>query len=492
MEKSMDEKYKLFIDGKWVEGKEGKTFNTYSPINGKLLATCVDAGKEDIDLAVKAAWKAFETWKDVSIKERSNMMLKVADIIEQNAQRLATIETLDNGKPYREALYVDIPTGPDQFRYYAAALTVDEGRAAMVDKNTLSLILKEPIGVVGQIGPWNFPFGLATWKIAPALAAGCTIVMKPSSETPISILEFAKLIQSVLPPGVFNVVTGKGSTTGNYLIEHPDIRKLSFTGSTDTGYIISAAAAKKLIPVTLEMGGKSANIYFPDIIDWEKAIEGVLLGILFNQGQTCSAGSRVFVHEEIYDKFLADCIEAFERINVGHPMNMETQMGALISETQLQKVLSYVEIGKKEGAKVACGGYRITDGELAKGYFMKPTILTNVNNKMRIAREEIFGPVVCFIKFKDESEVIEMANDSDYGLAGGVWTKDINRAIRVARAIDAGKMWVNCYNTLPPGAPWGGVKKTGFGRENHTMTLDSYCQVKNIMINLSVDKTGLY
>lgn len=332
---------------------------------------------------------------------------------------------------------------------------------------------------------------MACWKIAPALAAGDTVVIKPSSVTSLSILELAKLLDQVLPPGVVNVVTGRGSTTGNYMLEHPGFKKLAFTGSTEIGYEIAAAAAKRLIPATLELGGKSANIYFPDC-PWEKAIEGVQMGILFNQGQVCCAGSRVFVHEDIWDKFLAECVDAFNKVKVGLPWEKDTVMGSQVNEGQLNKILDYVEIGKKEGAKVACGGERITENGLDKGAFMRPTILIDVKNDMRVAQEEIFGPVAVFIKFKTEEEVIDMANDSEYGLGGAVWTKDINRALRVARGIETGRMWVNNYNNLPAHAPFGGYKKSGIGRETHHMVLDHYTQKKNIFISLSEEKVGLY
>jgi acyl-CoA reductase-like NAD-dependent aldehyde dehydrogenase len=361
----------------------------------------------------------------------------------------------------------------------------------MIDKDTLSLILREPIGVVGQIIPWNFPLAMAAWKIAPALAAGDCIVIKPSSVTSLSILELAKLLAQVLPPGVVNVVTGLGSTTGNYMLEHPDFRKLAFTGSTEIGYSIAEAAAKKLIPATLELGGKSANIYFPDC-PWEKAIEGLQIGILLNQGQVCCAGSRAFIHEDIYEPFLDAACGAFEQVKVGLPWNDDTMMGSQINEAQVEKILAYVELGKKEGAEVAVGGYRLTEDGLDKGCFLKPTILTGVDNEMRVAQEEIFGPVVCFIKFKDEAEVIRMANDSEYGLGGAVWTKDINRAFRVARGIETGRMWVNNYNSLPAHAPFGGYKKSGIGRETHKMILEHYTQKKNIYISLSESKVGLY
>ena len=486
-----DDKYGLFINNEWVEGKKGKTFECFNPANGERLATCVDATKEDVDIAVKAAWKAFESWKKVSPQERMTMLLKIADLIDENAEKLAMVETLDNGKPIRETRAIDVPLSSDHFRYFAGAVRTEEGEAVMIDDNTMSLILREPIGVVGQIVPWNFPFLMAAWKIAPALAVGNCVVIKPSSVTSLSTLEFAKLLQQVLPPGVVNVITGRGSVSGNAILEHEGFRKLAFTGSTEVGYTVAEAAAKKIIPATLELGGKSANIYFPDA-PWEKAIEGLQIGILFNQGQVCCAGSRAFVHEDIYDKFLDEAMKAFEKVKVGLPWEDDTMMGSQINEAQVKKILGYVEIGKKEGARIATGGYRITEGELGKGCFIKPTILADVTNDMTVAQEEIFGPVVCVIKFKDEDEVIRMANDNEYGLGGAVWTKDINRAFRVARGVETGRMWVNNYNSLPAHAPFGGYKKSGIGRETHKVIMDHYSQMKNIYISLSEDKVGLY
>ena len=491
MERPIDSHYKLLIDGKWVDAKDGATFETYCPADGSLLATCAQASQEDVDMAVQAAWKAFETWKDVSPQERSSILLKIADLIDENAEKLALIETLDNGKPIRETRTIDVPLSSDHFRYFAGAIRADEGRAVMIDKNTLSIILSEPIGVVGQIIPWNFPLLMAAWKLAPALAAGCTVVIKPSSLTSLSILELGKLINEVLPPGVVNIVTGSGATTGQYMLEHPGFRKLAFTGSTEVGYTVAEAAAKKLIPATLELGGKSANIIFPDC-PWDKALEGVQIGILFNQGQVCCAGSRVFVHEDIYDEFLADCVDAFSKVKVGLPWEEDTMMGSQINELQLQKILSYVKIGQQEGARLVYGGKRLTENGLDKGAFMQPTILADVDNKMRVAQEEIFGPVACFLKFKDEEEAIRLANESEYGLGGAVWTKDINRALRVAKGIETGRMWVNDYNNLPAHVPFGGYKKSGIGRETHLMILDHYTQKKSIMISMTEERAGLY
>ena len=386
MENPMDDRYLLYIDGQWVEGKGNKTFETHCPANGEFLSVCVDAGLEDVDDAVQAAWKAWPAWKEVSPGERSAMLWKIADLIDENAAGLALIETMDNGKPIRETSGLDVPLSADHFRYFASAIRTEEGRAVMLDQNTMSIILREPLGVVGQIIPWNFPLLMAAWKIAPALAAGCCTVIKPSSATPLSLLELAKLMDKVLPPGVVNVITGGGSTAGQYMLEHQGFRKLAFTGSTEIGYSIAEAAAKKLIPATLELGGKSANIYFPDC-PWEKAMEGLQIGILFNQGQVCCAGSRVFVHEDIYDRFVEEATAAFNQVKVGCPWEAETAMGSQINEMQLEKILAYVEVAKDEGARVACGGHRITEGELARGAFMRPTLLVDVDNQMRVARK---------------------------------------------------------------------------------------------------------
>lgn len=491
MTKLLQEKYDLYIDGKWVPASDGGVFKSASPATGEYLATCAEATKEDVDKAVEAAWKAFEPWKDTTPAQRAELLLKIADVIDANKEQLAQIETLDNGKPIRETLNVDIPMAADHFRYFAGVIRAEEGTATMLDNNTMSIVLKEPIGVVGQIVPWNFPFLMAAWKLAPVLAAGCCTVLKPSSYTSLSALELARLIDGILPPGVFNVITGKGSRSGQYILDHSGLSKLAFTGSTEVGMNVAKAAADKLIPATLELGGKSANIFFPDC-NWELAMEGLQLGILFNQGQVCCAGSRVFVHEDIYDKFVAEAVKRFNSVKVGNPLDANTQMGSQIYAAQVQKVLDYVEIAKKEGATIACGGYKLTENGLDKGNFVAPTLITNVTNDMRVAQEEIFGPVAVVIKFKDEQEVIDMANDSIYGLGGAVWTQDINRAIRVSRAIRTGRMWVNCYNAIPAGAPFGGYKQSGIGRETHKVILDHYTQQKNIMINIGEKPLGLY
>ena len=487
----LQNRYQLFIGGQWRDASDGEFFTTKCPANGEKLAECAQATKEDVDDAVREAWKAFETWKKVPTSERAAILNKIADIIDANTEHLAMVESLDNGKPIRETMAIDIPLSAKHFRYFAGCIMAEEGSANILDEQFLSLILREPIGVVGQIVPWNFPFLMAAWKLAPVLAAGCCTVFKPSSDTSLSVLEFARLVQDVIPKGVFNVITGSGSKSGQYMLDHKGFRKLAFTGSTEVGRQVALAAADRLIPATLELSGKSANIFFPDC-NWEQAIDGLQLGILFNQGQVCCAGSRVFVHEDIYDKFLEDAVKAFNNVKVGVSWDPETQMGSQINERQLEKILSYVEIGKQEGARLICGGERITDGELAKGCFMRPTLLADVTNDMRVAQEEIFGPVACILKFRDEDEVIRMANDNAYGLGGAVWTRDLNRAIRVSRGIETGRMWVNTYNQIPEGSPFGGYKESGIGRETHKVILEHYTQMKNIMINLSEAPSGFY
>ena len=462
-----------------------------SPADGSVLAECAQATKEDVDEAVKAAWEAFKTWKHTTVAERAAVLNKIAAIIDENKEHLAMVESMDNGKPIRETLAVDIPMAADHFRYFAGCIQAEEGSANILGKDTLSLILREPIGVVGQIVPWNFPFLMAAWKLAPVLASGCCTVFKTSSTTPLSVLEFARLVQDVIPAGVFNVITGSGSKSGQYMLDHPGFRKLAFTGSTEVGRNVALAAAQKLIPATLELGGKSANIFFEDC-DWEMAMDGLQMGILFNQGQVCCAGSRVFVQESIYDRFVEEAVKRFNKVKVGLPWKEETQMGSQIDRRQMEKILKYVEIGKEEGAKVLCGGVQAKEGELEKGCFLRPTLLGDVTNDMRVAQEEIFGPVACIIKFKTEEEVLAMANDSAYGLGGAVWTRDINRALRVARGVETGRMWVNTYNAIPEGAPFGGCKASGIGRETHKVILEHYTQMKNIMINMAEAPTGFY
>ena len=491
MKVSVQDKYQLFIDGKWQDASDGATIDTFNPATGEKIASIADASQEDVNRAVESAWKAFETWSKTTPQERSAILHKIADRIEEHAEFLAQIETLDNGKPIRETRAIDVKFSIDHFRYFAGIILAEEGTVNVLPGNLLSMVMREPIGVVGQIVPWNFPFLMAAWKLAPVLAAGDCTVFKPSSTTSLSMLEFMRLIEDIVPAGVINLITGRGSKSGQYILDHPGLSKLAFTGSTEVGRSVALAAAEKLIPATLELGGKSANIIFPDA-DWEMVMDGVQLGILFNQGQVCCAGSRIFVHEDIYDKFCAEIKERFEQVKVGLPWEDDTQMGSQIDERQLEKILSYVELAKQEGGEVLTGGERMSEGELAKGAFMRPTLITGLTNSCRVAQEEIFGPVAVIIKFKDEQEVIDQANDSEYGLGGAVWTRDLNRALRVSRAIKTGRMWVNTYNQIPEGAPFGGYKQSGIGRENDKHILEHYTQIKNIMINLNEGPSGFY
>ncbi len=491
MKPRLQETYGLLINNEWVPASDGGTFKTTNPANGEVLATCAEATQADVDRAVEVATAAFETWKTTTPIERANYLLAIADAIEAHKEHFAQVETFDNGKPIRETMNVDIPMAVDHFRYFAGAIRAQEGSAEMLDRNTLALILHEPIGVVGQIVPWNFPFLMAAWKLAPALAAGCTIVLKPSSYTSLSVLELGNILKEILPPGVVNIITGKGSRSGQYILDHPGFSKLAFTGSTEVGLNVYKAASNRLIPATLELGGKSANIFFEDA-KWDMALDGAMLGILFNQGQVCCAGSRIFVQDTIYDKFVEELAALFDKVKVGLPWEADTQIGSLIYEEQVKKVLSYVDLAKEEGARVLVGGVRETADGLDKGCFVRPTLIVDATNDMRVAREEIFGPVAVVIKFHDEDEVVKMANDSEYGLGGGVWTRDINRAVRVARAVETGRMWVNTYNSIPAGAPFGGVKQSGIGRETHKVMLEHYTQMKSIIVNLAEEPSGLY
>lgn len=486
----IDEEYQLLINGAWTNGSGSDRLISYNPASGEALATFIDATNEDVDRAVEAAQEAFKTWGRTGVKDRSAILLEIADRIEAKADHFAQIETLDNGKPIRETSGADIPLAIDHFRYFAGVIRSEEDQVKMLNDHTMSMILREPIGVVAQIVPWNFPFLMAAWKIAPALAAGNTIVFSPSSSTSLSVLELAKILNEVLPKGVFNLITGRGSKSGDYLQHHKGIDKIAFTGSTSVGRQIGVSAAENLIPSTLELGGKSANIFFDDC-DIERAVEGVQLGILFNQGQVCSAGSRIFVQESFYDEFMEKVLAAFDKVKIGNPSEKDTQMGSQVNENQIETIEKYIEIGKKEGAKVLTGGSRYSEGALSEGAFFQPTLLETTND-MRVAQEEIFGPVGTVIKFKDADDVIEMANDNEFGLAGGVWTRDLNTAFKVARGIRTGRVWVNTYTSFEAGAPFGGYKNSGIGRETHKMILNAYTQSKNIYMNLSEDGAGLY
>lgn len=463
----------------------------FCPANGEKISTIADATPEDIDLAAQAAEKAFETWGKTNKFERAQILNKIADIIEENAEFLAQIETLDNGKPIRETRAIDVALSVEHFRYFAGVVLAETGEVDLLPGGLMSMVLHEPIGVVGQIVPWNFPFLMAAWKLAPVLAAGDCTVLKPSSTTSLSVLELAKLLQDVLPAGVFNVITGRGSKSGQAMLDNPRFVKLAFTGSTEVGRDVALAAAKRLIPATLELGGKSANIVFADA-QRDMVLDGVQLGILFNQGQVCCAGSRIMVEDSIYDEFVPQLVDAFNKVKVGLPWEEDTQMGSQIDERQVNRILKYIEIAKQEGGKVLCGGERYTEGPLAKGAFMKPTLIEIDNNKCTVAQEEIFGPVGVIERFKTEEEVVALANDSVYGLGGAVWTRDLNRALRVAQNIKTGRMWVNTYNQIPGGAPFGGYKESGIGRENHKSMLAHYSQTKNIMINQNEVPSGFY
>ncbi|OBU09652.1 aldehyde dehydrogenase family protein [Morganella psychrotolerans] len=474
--------YKMLINGRWTQSSDHAQSQTFNPATGELLADYPAGTAEDVNTAVAGAKKAFETWRHTSPAERQQLLLKIADRLEAEKERFATLESLDNGKPYNEAISIDLPAAIDHFRYFAGAIRAHSDQADVLDENTLSLVIREPLGVIGQIIPWNFPLLMAAWKLAPVIAAGDTVVINPASLTPITLLELGRIMNDVLPAGVVNIVTGRGSVVGQAILDHPDVDKVAFTGSTSVGYTVAEAAAKKLIPATLELGGKSANIVFPDA-NMEKAVKYAAIAILMNQGQACESGSRLFLHKDIHDEFLKKLKARFESVNVGDPMAKETQMGSQVSQGQLDTILGYVELAKKEGATVLTGGERLTHDGLDAGFFMKPTIITNVTNQMRVAREEIFGPVLVVIPFSNEDEVVAMANDSEYGLGGAVWTQDINRALRVAKAVRTGRMWVNTYHELPAHAPFGGYKNSGLGRETHKMMLDAYTEVKNIYIS---------
>ncbi|MDR3226303.1 MAG: aldehyde dehydrogenase family protein [Prevotellaceae bacterium] len=479
--------YQLLIDGEWRNSLSGKTFTSINPATGEKLSTFASANASDVDAAVKAAWKAFPEWSKTSHAQRSAILLAIADRLEAQAERFATLESLDNGKPIRETSNIDVPLSVDHFRYFAGAIRAQSDEADAIDKDTISIILSEPIGVVGQIIPWNFPLLMAAWKLAPALAAGNCIVIKPSKETSVTLAELGFILNELLPRGVVNIITGSGAEAGEAMLIHREFSKLAFTGSTEVGYNVAKAAAEKLIPATLELGGKSANIIFDDA-QFDKAVDGVALGIIFNQGQVCCAGSRLLVQRGIYNKVLDKLKENFANIRVGNPLDYQTQMGSQINEEQMNKILNYVKIATAEGAKLIVGGKRYGN----EGAFVMPTVLADVKNNMCIAQEEVFGPVLAVIPFDTEEEAIQIANDSEYGLAGAVWTRDINKALRVSRSVRTGRMWVNCYNQLPAHTPFGGYKKSGIGRETHKSILDAYSQKKNIYINTSEQLSGLF
>lgn len=486
------DQYDNFIGGKWVAPTNGEYFESISPVDGNAFTKIARSTAEDIELALDAAWEAAKTFNVSSATERSNMLLKIADRIEANLETLARVETWDNGKAIRETRAADLPLAVDHFRYFAGVIRAEEGSASELDANTVSLNILEPLGVVGQIIPWNFPLLMATWKLAPALAAGNCVVIKPAEQTPVGIMILMEMIEDILPPGVVNVVNGFGVEAGKPLASSPRVEKVAFTGETTTGQLIMQYAAKNIKPVTLELGGKSPNVFFESVMDaddefFDKCIEGAVMFAL-NQGEVCTCPSRILVQESIYDAFIERVVERTKAIKLGHPLDPNTMMGAQASNDQYEKILNYISIGKEEGCEVLAGGAAAYNEGLEGGYYIQPTILKG-NNKMRVFQEEIFGPVVCVTTFKDEAEALEIANDTLYGLGAGLWTRDMHQAYQIARGIKAGRVWVNCYHNYPAHAPFGGYKKSGIGRENHKMMLSHYRQTKNMLI--SYDKKAL-
>jgi len=488
--------YDNFINGAFVKPLKGQYFDVITPISGKVYTRAARSTAEDIELALDAAHAASAKWGATNVAERANVLLKIADRIEQNLELLAYAETVDNGKPIRETLNADIPLAADHFRYFAGCLRAQEGSLSQIDDNTVAYHFHEPLGVVGQIIPWNFPILMAAWKIAPALGAGNCVVLKPAESTPVSILVLMELIADLLPPGVLNVVNGYGREAGMPLATSKRIAKIAFTGSTATGRVIAQAAATNLIPATLELGGKSPNVFFDDVMAkddafLDKAIEGLVL-FAFNQGEVCTCPSRALIQESIYDKFIERALKRVAAIKQGSPLDTDTMMGAQASAMQMDKIMSYLEVGKQEGAKVLIGGGRNElGGELAGGYYIQPTLFKG-DNSMRVFREEIFGPVLAVATFKDEAEALQIANDTPYGLGAGVWTRDGSRAYRMGRAIQAGRVWTNCYHAYPAHAAFGGYKESGIGRETHKAMLDHYQQTKNLLVSYSPDALGFF
>jgi len=477
-----DSPKKLLINGKWVAAKSGKTFESINPANEEVLALIAEGDKADVDDAVKAARKAFEEskWSSISPHQRSRYLYKIADLIEQNADQLAELESLDNGKPLAIAKVADIAGSARTFRYYAGWPTKIYGETNPSDPSTFNYTLREAVGVCGQIIPWNFPLSMASWKVAPALACGNTIVLKPAEQTPLTAIRLGELIQEAgIPDGVVNIITGFGPGAGSSIAEHPDIDKVAFTGSTEVGKLILKASAGNLKRVSLELGGKSPNIIFRDS-DLDAAVQSATRGVFFNSGQVCTAGTRIFVEQPVYDEVVERLIKHSETMTVGNPLDEKTRLGPLVSKEQFDRVKSYLEIGKGEGAKVATGGEAVSGA----GYFVSPTIFSGVHNQMRIAREEIFGPVGAAIAFKDESDAIFQGNDTNYGLAAAVWTRDVSRGLKVARALKAGTVWINTYGGSDSISPFGGYKQSGFGRELGIHSLELYTQIKSVYVKL--------
>ncbi len=493
---SFKSRYENYIGGEWVPPVEANYFENLTPVTGQPICEIPRSTAADVDRALDAAHAARKSWGKTSAAERSNVLLRVADRIEQNLEMLAVAECWENGKAVRETLNADIPLIVDHFRYFAGCLRAQEGSAAEIDETTASYHFHEPYGVVGQIIPWNFPLLMAAWKLAPALAAGNCVVIKPAEQTPATILLLMELIGDLLPPGTVNIINGFGNEAGAPLASSSRIAKLAFTGSTAVGNEILKCAANNLIPSTVELGGKSPNIYFADVMEYEddfisKCVEGMLLGF-FNQGEVCTCPSRVLVQQSIYTDFIDRVLERARQIKQGNPLDVETMVGAQVSQEQLDKILSYMHIGRSEGADFLLGGERnVLSGNLAGGYYMAPTLMVG-HNQMRIFQEEIFGPTLGITSFKDEAEALAIANDTSYGLGAGVWTRDINRAYRMGREIQAGRVWTNCYHAYPAHAAFGGYKKSGIGRETHKMMLDHYQQTKNLLVSYSTNPLGFF
>ncbi len=489
-------RYANYINGQWVAPVDGQYFENITPITGKVLCEVPRSNEKDINLALDAAHAAKTAWGKTSQGDRANILNKIADRMEANLKLIATAETLDNGKPIRETMAADIPLAIDHFRYFAGCVRAEEGGISEIDHDTYAYHYKEPLGVVGQIIPWNFPILMAVWKLAPALGAGNCVVLKPAEQTPASILVLLELIGDLLPPGVLNVVNGFGLEAGKPLASSPRIAKIAFTGETTTGRLIMQYASQNLIPVTLELGGKSPNIFFEDVLAaddcyLDKVLEGFTLFAL-NQGEVCTCPSRALIQESIYEKLMERILKRVAAIKQGNPLDPNTMIGAQASNEQLEKINSYLKLGKEEGAQCLIGGAQAKlEGDLAGGYYIQPTVFKG-HNKMRIFQEEIFGPVVSVTTFKDEAEAIEIANDTLYGLGAGVWTRNGNRAFRVGRAIQAGRVWTNCYHAYPAHAAFGGYKQSGIGRENHKMMLDHYQQTKNLLVSYSESPLGFF
>lgn len=489
-------KYDNFIGGKWVAPVKGQYFDNITPITGQVFCQAARSGAEDIELALDAAHAAADAWARTAPAARANILLKIADRLEANLEKVAYVECVDNGKPIRETLAADIPLAIDHFRYFAGCVRAQEGSLAELDDTTVAYHFHEPLGVVGQIIPWNFPILMAAWKLAPALAAGNCVVLKPAESTPIGILYVAELIADLLPPGVLNIVNGFGREAGVPLATSSRIAKIAFTGSTTTGRLIMQAASQNIIPVTLELGGKSPNIFFEDVMDadddfFDKALEGFAMFAL-NQGEVCTCPSRALIQESIYDKFIERAVARVAQVKQGNPLDTDTMIGAQASTEQLKKILSYIDLGKQEGAEVLIGGSQgQLGGDLASGYYVNPTVFKG-HNKMRLFQEEIFGPVLSVTTFKDEAEALAIANDTLYGLGAGVWSRNGNRAYRMGREIKAGRVWTNCYHLYPAHAAFGGYKQSGIGRETHKMMLDHYQQTKNLLVSYSPKALGFF